>query len=101
MKNKHGVDVGAQAIENEEDVAQKRESSKCHDRRHAKTSKDAERCREAEEVDPGHSFTPAFGLGVDVVWWPLRRSTSWPAPRAYERARSIDDHWKSTKRHGY
>jgi hypothetical protein len=68
MKNKHGVDVGAQAIENEEDVAQKRESSKCHDCRHAKTGKDAERCREAEEIDPGHSFTPAFGLSVDVVW---------------------------------
>jgi hypothetical protein len=35
------------SIENEKDVAQKRESSKRYNRRHAKTSKNAERRREA------------------------------------------------------
>ena len=56
--------MSQQSIENEKDVAQKRESSKRHNRRHAETSKNTERRREAEEVDPRHVVVLLWSL----VW---------------------------------
>jgi hypothetical protein len=55
VKKKHRIDVSQQSIENEKDVAQKCESSKGHDRRHAEADKNAKGSRETEQIDPRHA----------------------------------------------
>jgi hypothetical protein len=65
VENKHGINVGAQAVRNEKDVAQKRESSKCHDCSHAKTCENTECGEEPQEVDPCHSLISVFGLSAE------------------------------------
>jgi hypothetical protein len=75
--------MGAQAVGNEKDVAQKRKNSKCHDRRHAKTCQNTERGEESEEIDPGHSLTSVFDLRLNVAGDPLGSLPNSSAPPHY------------------
>lgn len=56
MEEEYRIDVSQQSIDNEKDIAQKCETSKRHDRRHAEAGENAERCGEAQEIDPPHAL---------------------------------------------
>jgi hypothetical protein len=60
VEEEHRIDVSQQSIDNEKDIAQKCETSKRHDRRHAEAGEDAECCGETQEIDPPHARALAF-----------------------------------------
>ena len=54
VKQKHGIKVSCDAIEDEQDIACDRKPTQRHDSVHAKSREHGQRCQVSDKIDPGH-----------------------------------------------
>src|ERR1700745_4021210 len=70
MKQKHGIKVSRDAIQDEQDIACDSKAAQRHDGIHAKSRKHGQRCQISYKIDPGHWA---------ILAAPMRSADSWLA----------------------